>query len=267
MSIFNREPLLIFSVNGAVYALRDFLEMQSLGLLPASTYSILQQFRIIVAALLLIPAKNQYQTRVQWTLLFMLMFGMSTYMCISAGAETDSSGGGSSSIVAVAFALTNVICACLGAVLSDKYMKVFKEDPTHVCIARQLFAWCFTGLILSFVPRLVGTLRQEAFVDIWSHGFFHGWDAMTVMVVGMTFIKSVSVLYFVALLDSILKNIAETFAVLVIYGYSILAPWVDKEFDPAACMAVLLVVMTCIAYIESKTVVDKAAKFDAMMLQ
>merc|ERR1719201_1075724 len=92
MSIFEREPMIIFSLNGAVYAFGDYLEMASLGGLPPAAYQIIQQFRIVLTALLLIPAKNQYQTRLQWTILFILMFGMSTYMCISSGGQKDSDG-------------------------------------------------------------------------------------------------------------------------------------------------------------------------------
>jgi len=69
-------------------------------------------------------------------------------------------------------------------------------------------------------------------------------------------------LYIVALLDSILKNIAESFAVLVIYGYDVLAPWVNKSFDASTFMAVMVVVSACAAYIDAKATVEKAAKYD-----
>jgi len=262
MSIFNREPLIIFSVNGAVYALGDFLEMNSLGGLPAATYSILQQFRIIVAALLLIPAKNQYQTRMQWTILFILMFGMCTYMSVGAKGSTDSASDGAA--LATVFALSKVLVSCSGAVITDKYMKKFKQDPTHVCIARSFIAWSITLLILSFIPRFCSIVKGEEIKDVWSMGFLHGWDVMTVVTLISFVIKTVSTLYIVALLDSILKNIAESFAVLVIYGYDILAPWATKEFDPAAFMAVLVVVGACLAYIDSKAAVEKASKYDAI---
>jgi len=262
MSVFDREPFIIFSINGAIYALGDFLEMNSLGGLPAATYQILQQFRIIVAALLLIPAKNQYQTRLQWTILFILMFGMSTYMCISAGGKQETGGG--DVFVGAMFAIAKVLVSCLGAVITDKYMKKYKKDPTHVCIARTFVARAISIVLLSFAPRLVGMFSGGETTDIWSAGFFHGWDTMTIMVTISFIIKSVSTLYIVALLDSILKNIAESFAVLVIYGYNVLAPWVSTTFDASTFMSVMVVVAACAAYIDSKATVDKAAKYDAM---
>ena len=89
MGVLEREPLIIVFINGAVYALGDYLEMASLGGLPSAAYQILQQIRIVLIALLLIPSKNQYQTRLQWTLLFILMFGMSTHLCISTSGKDN----------------------------------------------------------------------------------------------------------------------------------------------------------------------------------
>jgi len=260
MSVWDREPLIIFSINGAIYALGDFLEMNSLGGLPAATYQILQQFRIIVSALLLIPAKGQYQTRLQWTILFILMFGMSTYMCISTAGKKEAGGG--NVVVGTIFAVAKVLISCLGAVITDKYMKKYKKDPTHVCIARTFVARAICIVLLSFYPRFMGLFHDEQVEDIWSNGFFHGWDLMTIMTTLSFVIKSVSTLYIVALLDSILKNIAESFAVLVIYLYDVLAPWVGKAFDPSTFMAVLVVVAACAAYIDSKATVEKASKYD-----
>jgi hypothetical protein len=255
MSIFERAPMIIFSVNGAVYALGDYLEMASLGGLPPAAYQIVQQFRIVLTALLLIPAKGQYQSRLQWTLLLMLMFGMSTYMCISAGDKTDSSAGSADEVVVgLLFAMAKVLISCIGAVITDKYMKKFKKDPTHVCLARTYIARAITIVLLS--------LTQE----VWVKGFFHGWDTMTVVVTGSFCVKSTSTIYIVALLDSMLKNIAESYAILVIYAFDVLSPWGGKSFDAATCMAVFVVVATCTAYLDSKATVEKADKYDAMQL-
>merc|ERR1740138_1969437 len=84
MSVFEAKPFVIFSINGVVYALGDYLEMSAIGGLPAAAYQILQQSRIILTALLMIPAKGVYQTRLQWTLLAILTFAMSTYMIVKS---------------------------------------------------------------------------------------------------------------------------------------------------------------------------------------
>jgi drug/metabolite transporter (DMT)-like permease len=255
-TIWESRPFIIFSINGIVYALGDYLEMSAIGGLPAAAYQILQQSRIILTALLMIPAKGLYQTRLQWTLLAILTFAMSTYMIIASGkkdgektVETDSS----TLVMGTIFAFLKVVISCVGAVISDKYMKEFKNDPTHVCIARTFVARAIAIVLLSFTQ------------DTWVKGFFSGWDAMTIAVTASFIIKSVSTLYIVALLDSILKNIAEAFSVLVIYAYDVLA--IGKPFEIATFLSVLVVVAACAAYVDSKTPIEKAKKWDKIQEQ
>merc|ERR1719321_2490085 len=145
------------------------------------------------------------------------------------------------------FAFLKVIISCVGAVISDKYMKLYKNDPTHVCIARTFVARAIAIVLLSFTE------------DVWVKGFFSGWSIMAIAVTISFIVKSVSTLYIVALLDSILKNVAEAFSVLVIYAYDVLAPWAKKQFAIDTFLAVLVVVGACAAYVDSKSPIDKAA--------
>lgn len=250
-SIWLREPFMIFSINGIVYALGDYLEMSAIGGLPAAAYQILQQSRIILTALLMIPAKGLYQTRLQWTLLAILTFSMSTYMIIASGKKDSGKSvdaDASTLVMGTIFAFLKVVISCIGAVISDKYMKKFSKDPTHVCIAR------------TFVARAIAIVGLSFLQDTWQKGFFSGWDSMTIAVTASFIVKSVSTLYIVALLDSILKNIAEAFSVLVIYAYDVLA--VGKPFEIATFLSVLVVVAACAAYVDSKTPIEKAKKWD-----
>mmetsp|Transcript_114299 Transcript_114299/g.180491 ORF Transcript_114299/g.180491 Transcript_114299/m.180491 type:complete len:235 (-) Transcript_114299:347-1051(-) len=223
--------------------------MASMGSLQGAAYQILMQTRIILTASMMICVKGVFQTRLQWTLLGMLMCSMSVYMVVESQAK-GSGGGGSVPIMGMMFAFTKVILSCASAVVSDKYMKVYKDDSTHVQVAR------------IHVGRGLGILLFSFFTPVYSTGFFVGWDAMTWAVTGAFIVKSVSSLYVVSLLDSILKNIAESFAVLVIYGFDVLMPWVPKDFDVATFLAVLVVVCTCAAYVDSKVPIEKAAQYD-----
>jgi hypothetical protein len=81
-SVFEPKPLFIFSINGFVYLLGDYLEMASLGSLRGAAYQILMQSRIILTAAILVCAKGINQTRLQWILLTILMLAMSAYMVI-----------------------------------------------------------------------------------------------------------------------------------------------------------------------------------------
>jgi hypothetical protein len=250
-SIWNPKPLILFSINGVVYALGDYLQMASMGSLQGAAYQILMQTRIILTASMMICVKGVFQTRLQWTLLGMLMCSMSVYMVVESSSKGGGGGDGGIPIMGMLFAFAKVVLSCASAVVSDKYMKVYKDDSTHVQIAR------------IHVGRAVGIVIFSFFTPVYSHGFFVGWDAMTWAVTGAFIVKSVSSLYVVALLDSILKNIAESFAVLVIYGYDVLMPWVAKDFELATFLSVLVVVCTCAAYVDSKESIEKAAQYDA----
>jgi hypothetical protein len=248
MKVWDVAPLVVFSINGTIYAFGDFLEMASMGSLSGAAYQILMQSKIIITALLMICAKGVYQTRLQWILLVILMCSMSGYMVLVSSGK--SSGGGGVPLSGMILALFKVLMSCCGAVVSDKYMKVYKNDATHVQIARIFVAQTVVIILLSFTT------------DTWSNGFFTGWDDKASCVVVSFLIKTTATLYIVALLDSLLKNIAESFAVLIVYCYDVLAPWVDKEFGTATFLSVLVVVAACAAYVDSKVPIEKAAKWD-----
>merc|ERR1712066_677760 len=131
-------------------------------------------------AVLMIPAKGVYQTRLQWVLLSVLMAAMSCYMVIVSGSKGG--GGSGNTFMGVVMAFLKVIISCMGAVISDRFMKEYKNDPTHVCIARTFVARAIAIVLLSFTE------------DVWVKGFFSGWDAMTVGVTVSFIVKSVSTL-------------------------------------------------------------------------
>merc|ERR1719463_847438 len=180
--------------------------MLSMGSLSGAAYQVLLQSKFIFTALLMLYLKGTQQTRLQWLLLISLMLACSVYMAISSTGESKTPFDG------MAFALLKVIVSCLGAVVSDKYMKEFKDTPVHIQLVQMGIARFFASFGLSFI----GT-------SIWSKGFFYGWTPVVFGVFLSFVIKSVSTLYLVALLDSMLKNIGEALAIIVIYFWDVLA--------------------------------------------
>lgn len=250
-SIWSPKPLMLFSFNGLVYATGDFLEMASMGGLSGAAYQILLQSKILVTAILLIYVKGVFQTRLQWTLLFILMMSMSVYMVIMSSAKDSGSSGGALPIMGMILAFLKVFISCVGAVASDKYMKVYKDDAIHVHLARIFFSDSIVVLILT-----------SLFTNTYTNGFFTGWTTTTLLVTLSFIVKSFASIYIVAVLDSLLKNIAESFSVLVIYAYDVLAPWVDKQFEISTFLAVMCVVSACAAYVDSKAPIEKASLWD-----
>jgi len=244
----NTAAFKVFGMNGAILAVGDWLEMASMGKLSGAAYQVLLQSKFVITALMMMYVKGSKQTRLQWVLLVSLMLSMSLYMCIGKGS------GGGAPLIGMTFAFLKVVVSCYGAVLSDKYTKDFKDVPTHVCVVQM------------GVPRLICTLLLSFTQPAdWQRGLFHGWDIITVGVAVSFIVKVVSTLYFVALLDSLLKNIGEALAVIVIYFWETFPVIMDpeKSFDMTSFLAVVVIVLTVGAYLDAKTVVDKANKFDA----
>lgn len=246
-SIWKVKPMILFCFSGTVLAVGNYLEMKSLSKLHGAAYQILTQSKIVVTAVGVMCLKGVYQTRLQWILLFILMLAMSAYMTVMSREAEICRG---QTILGMTFAFLKVAISCVGAVISDKYMKVYKDDPTHVHVARFSVGASASSVLMVF---LGGT---------WNAGFFAGWDVMPYAVTISFLVKNASSIYILSLLDSILKNIAESFAVLLIYTYDVYAPWVDKSFDAATFLAVMVVVASCAAYLDSKQTIEKAAAYD-----
>lgn len=222
-------------------ALDDWLEMESLKNMHGAPYQVLCQSKIVITALLSIPLKGVYQTKAQWMLLVALMCGMSLYMC--QGSERES--GSDIPVYAYVVVISKVTWSCFAAVYVDKFSKEFsKTVPLPVQMAQAYFArWIFSCIFVSCTT------------PVWSNGFesfFHGWNALTVCVIVSFCIKGTFSFMLVAVLDAILKNMGECVAVLLIYFYSVVAPWDSVEFDMPSFLAVMVVILVIGVYADSK---------------
>merc|ERR1712127_594058 len=99
----------------------------------------------------------------------------------------------------------------------------------------------------------------------WQNGFFSGWNGLTVGVLTSFTVKGWSTMYLLAILDSVLKNIGEAVAVLVIYIAQVALPSFEDKFEIPTFLSVMVVILSVTAYVGSKTVVEKAQKYDKMM--
>merc|ERR1711879_365290 len=138
--------------------------------------------------------------------------------------------------------------SCFCAVLSDKYMKDYKSEPIYVQLVQFKCSWFVTILLISLMD---GTT--------WQRGFFTGWSGVTVGVLTSFTVKGWSTMYLLAILDSVLKNIGEASAVLVIYVAQVVLPSFDDKFEIPTFLSVMVVILSVTAYVGSKGVVAKAA--------
>merc|ERR1711953_54793 len=98
-------------------------------------------------------------------------------------------------------------------------------------------------------------------------GFFNGWTPTVCGVLASFTVKGWSTMYLLAILDSVLKNIGEASAVLVIYAAQVILPSFDDKFEIPTFLSVMVVILSVTAYVGAKSVVDKASKYDSMQQQ
>merc|ERR1719168_589348 len=246
--IWNPAPMKVFSFIGFVYALGDYLEMASMGSLGGAAYQVLLQSKLLITALMMWGIKGTKQTALQWNILFLVMLSMCVYMI---GGDSDSGSGGGIPIMGVINVLLKVTVSCFCAVLSDKFMKDFKNEPIYMQLVQFKCAWCATILVLSFCDG-----------KTWQEGFFTGWDGVTVGVLTSFTVKCWTTMYLLAILDSVLKNIGEAVSVLVIYFMQVFLPAFEDTFEIPTFLSVMVVILSVTAYVGSKSVVEKAIKYD-----
>merc|ERR1712039_955480 len=100
-------------------------------------------------------------------------------------------------------------------------------------------AWTTCILVISFMDG-----------KTWQEGVFASFT-----------IKCWSTMAILSLLDSVLKNIGEASAVLVIYFMNVTLPYFPDVFEVGSFMSVMVVILSVTAYVGSKSVCEKAAKF------
>eukprot|EP00441_Pelagodinium_beii_P041396 CAMPEP_0197647830 /NCGR_PEP_ID=MMETSP1338-20131121/26592_1 /TAXON_ID=43686 ORGANISM="Pelagodinium beii, Strain RCC1491" /NCGR_SAMPLE_ID=MMETSP1338 /ASSEMBLY_ACC=CAM_ASM_000754 /LENGTH=347 /DNA_ID=CAMNT_0043221705 /DNA_START=56 /DNA_END=1099 /DNA_ORIENTATION=+ len=245
--IWSPAPMKVFSMIGFVYALGDYLEMASMGSLGGAAYQILLQSKLVITALMMWAIKGSKQTALQWNILILVMLSMCVYMI---GGSSDS-GDGAIPIMGVINVLLKVTVSCFCAVLSDKYMKDFKSTPVYMQLVQFKCAWFATILAISFTDGVT-----------WQNGFFNGWNGVTAGVLASFTVKGWSTMYILALLDSVLKNIGEACAVLVIYIAQVALPMFEDQFEVPTFLSVMVVILSVTAYVGAKGVVEKAEKYD-----
>jgi len=239
----NPDSLKIFSAIAIAYAFVDFLEMQSMSVMGGAVYQILLQSKLVITALIVWVLRGQRQTSLQWNILLTTMIAMSAICVVQ---EESSSAGGSFPLIGIFFVVLKVVFSCACAVLAEKYLKAFGSMPIYMQVAQLKFMWLWASLALTWT--FDSNVRE--------FGFFDGWDGRTVLVAMSWVCKDWTTFLVLKNLDSVLKNIGEAAAVLVIYLFEVMTtalsesiPEGANEFKLSTFLMVLVVCLTVVSYI------------------
>jgi hypothetical protein len=238
------EPLKVFSCIAIAYAFGDFMEMVSMGAMAGATYQILLQSKLIITALLMWGLRGQMQSTLQWNVLLTIMLAMSAFVLVDMSSTEG--GGAAMKPIGLFFVLIKVVFSCFCAVLTEKYLKQYNGYPIYAQIAMLKFSWFWTSFALCY----------SFDAGVRENGIFDQWDVRTIFVAFSWIFKGWTTFIVLKQLDSVLKNIGEATAVLVIYIFDVaiadsvsdLIPVTGKEFKLPVCLLVLVVVLSVSTY-------------------
>lgn len=245
------EPLKVF---GAIaYAFGDFLEMQSMSMMGGAAYQILLQSKLLVTALIMWGLRGQRQTLLQWNVLVTIAMGMSAFVLIDDGNSQAPF-----RPLGLVVVLFKVIFSCWCAVLAEKHLKAFKDIPIYAQVAQLKFTWFWMSLFL--------TLTFDR--NVLEKGFFAGWDGRTAVVALSWVCKGWTTFLILKSLDSVLKNIGEAAAILVIFLFDVFIadavsayiPVEGKDFRLSSFLMVVVIVLTVVTYTMAPPSKGSAAK-------
>jgi len=224
---------------GISQALSDMLELYANKYMDGSTYQTLLQSKLMVTAIIItFTQKGVTQSSLEWTLLIALSLGLTTYSVLSTG-------GGAFPMFGTFLAVLKVVLSCVNAVCTERILKQSGEINIVCQIVHMKIFWCMWSLV--FMVALEG---PTVFAP---SNFFAGWGPSVLLVIATYVIKNWSGTFLLKKLDSLLKNIAEAFAMLVLYLVE-LSPLLGgaKKFELPTFCVTMLVVLLVYAYMESK---------------
>jgi drug/metabolite transporter (DMT)-like permease len=230
--------LAVFGMIGAVYAVGDTLEMLSMSSLSGGVYQTLLQTKLLITALLVWWLKGQRQTPLQWHVLISMFVATSAFVLVDMDSSSDSGGASAVPVVGVVCTLLKVAASCYCAVLSEKYLKAYKDMSLPAKISALSTTWMLASL-----------LTCVADPKVRSAGFFAHWTPTTWVVTVSFIVKTVSTMYLLQALDSVQKNIGEALAVIVIYISQV--QFSDKSFELSVFLLAMLVVGLVKTYLVS----------------
>lgn len=249
---FSPSGMKYFTIVGLWYALGDILEMEAVAYMSSSTYTVLSQSKLIITAFLMMYMVSKKQSQLQWVILFITTLAMGEYVALDGGSIEAK--GDAPQYVGILLALGKVFVSCYVAVLNERAMK--QQDEVFLVQFVQVKA-------VQLVWALAYTLGKDAVVGVYGEGsvifadggfhFFDGYNYKAwALIFGGFVVKALLTQYIIKILDSLLKNITEVIAVLLVYFSNIIFKVGDAKFFMSQFISVLTVMTAVYAYILSK---------------
>lgn len=195
------------SIPAALYVLQNNLQYIASSNLPAQVYQVLMQLKIITTAIFSVFLLNKRPSKLQWLCIVSLFIGVAIVQLSFQSVQAIIPGG--NSIVGIVSVLLTCLTSGLAGVYFEKILKTTGASIWLRNIQLALISVFFAGMMC--IKDLEG---------IKKYGFFHGFDALVLVVVAFQASGGIIVPLVVKYTDSIVKGFATSASIVTSYMIS-----------------------------------------------
>jgi len=275
---FNRRSILIFAPAGIGWALADVCEVLAVSRLDPATYGVISQARLLGSATMCWILCGMKQTRLQWGILATLSVVCMAYCLVPdeevtnterlylwrlgraelhIGTPSPASGNAEPinnnvQVAGVLFALSKIALSVMSGVYAESQFKNAaggNNEPSGLHV--QMVQVSFSSMICAFFGYCVMCVYQGENLTEFFSGPDGSWDARTWAVAAVycwrEWICNLCVKHF----DSLVKNICNAVALVVTYGFTVIATK-EKPFSLLKVMLLLAVIAEVMNYCATK---------------
>ncbi|KAK7884565.1 hypothetical protein WMY93_027688 [Mugilogobius chulae] len=215
------------AVPSLIYTLQNNLQYIAISNLPAATFQVTYQLKILTTALFSVLMLRKSLSKIQWVSLLLLFSGVAIVQVQQEGKKESSVLDSSSQNYMVG--LVAVVISCLSSGFAGVYFeKILKGSSASVWVRNVQLGVFGTAL------GLLGMWWNDG-TDIAKNGFFFGYTSMVWCVIFNQAFGGLLVAVVVKYADNILKGFATSFSIIVFH--------VDLIFTVGAVMVIGAVYM------------------------
>ncbi|KAK1898570.1 UDP-galactose translocator [Dissostichus eleginoides] len=205
--VFQYKDTLKLAVPSLIYTLQNNLQYIAISNLPAATFQVTYQLKILTTALFSVMMLRKSLSRVQWVSLLLLFAGVAVVQVQQEGKKEESVSDGANQNYTVG--LVAVVISCLSSGFAGVYFeKILKGSSASVWM-RNVQLGVF-GIALG----MLGLWWNDGDA-IAERGFFFGYTGMVWCVIFNQAFGGLLVAVVVKYADNILKGFATSFSIIV----------------------------------------------------
>ena len=194
------------AVPGLIYTIQNNLLYVAVSNLPAATFQVVYQIKILTTALFSVFMLDKKLTYFHWLALFILTGGVAMVQVETTMSKQSESSATQQNPM---LGFVAVIVACLFSGFAGVYFeKILKSSPVSTWLRNVQLAGF--GIILG----LAGVYINDG-ANVLASGFFHGYNNFTIMVILNQAIGGLVVAFVVKYADNILKGFATSVAIII----------------------------------------------------